>query len=65
MKTLKESLEESPRITNVRLYNTVGVWLGNYNIEEAVQKYGDWIYSKGYSESFDEVSMWIRRNTTK
>ena len=64
MKTLKESIEETSRITKVRLYRTTGEWLGNYDAKEAVQKYGDWIYSSGYSESHNEVSLWIR-NTTK
>jgi hypothetical protein len=65
MKTLKESIQESPRITKVRLYKTTGEWLGNYDIEEAIQKYGDWLYSSAYSESNTEVSIWIRINTTK
>lgn len=64
MKTLKESLEESPRITKVRLHKTTGEWLGNYDVGEAIQKYGDWLYSSGYSEGYNEVSLWIR-NTTK
>lgn len=65
MQTLKESLEESPRITKVRLHRTTGEWLGNYDVEEAIQKYGDWIYSSAYSESYNELSVWIRENTTK
>jgi hypothetical protein len=58
-------LEETPQITKVRLYRTTGEWLGNYEVEEAIQKYGDWLYSSAYSESCNEVSVWIRRNTTK
>ena len=65
MQTLKEAIEELPkRITNVRLYDTQGVYLGNYSTDEAVQKYGDWHYHSGYSESFTEISLWIL-NTTK
>lgn len=65
MQTLKESLEELPQITKVRLYRTTGDWLGNYDIKEAVQEYGNWVCSSGYSESYNEISVWIRRNTTK
>lgn len=65
MKTLKETIKESPRITKVRLYKTTGEWLGNYSVDEAVQEYGNWIYSSAYSESCNELSVWIRKNTTK
>ena len=65
MQTLKESLDELPdRITTVRLIRTTGEFIERCSVEEAVQKYGDWTYSSGYSESFSEVSLWIR-NTTK
>ena len=65
MKTVKESMEELPeRIKTVRLIRTTGEFIGRCSVEEAVQKYGDWIYSSGYSEGFSEVSLWIR-NTTK
>ena len=65
MQTLKESLDELPdRITTVRLVRTTGEFIERCSVEEAAQKYGDWIYSSGYSESHSEVSMWIR-NTTK
>lgn len=60
MKTLKAAIEEMPeRITKVRLYTIRGTWLGNYNRDDAIQKYGDKTYSNGYSESFTEVSLWI------
>ena len=60
MQTLREAIEELPkRITKVRLYTTQGVWLGNYSTEEAIQKYGARRYSAGYSESFNEISLWI------
>ena len=65
MQTLKESLDELPdRITTVRLIRTTGDFIERCSVEEAKQKYGDWVYSGGYSESFSEVSLWIR-NTTK
>ncbi len=65
MKTLKESLDELPdRITTVRLIRTTGEFIERCSVEEAAQKYGDWVYSSGYSESHNEVSLWIR-NTTK
>lgn len=65
MQTLREAIEELPkRITKVRLYTTQGVWLGNYSLDEAIQKYGDSLYSSGYSESFTEISLWIL-NATK
>ena len=66
LKTLKESLEElSRRITTVRLLRTNGDFIDRCSVEEAIQKYGDWIYSSGYSESYNEVSLWIIPNTTK
>lgn len=65
MQTLRESLEELPeRIKTVRLIRTTGDFIERCGVEEAKQKYGDWIYSSGYSESHTEVSLWIR-NTTK
>lgn len=65
MKTVKESIEELPeRIKTVRLIRTTGEFIERCGVNEAIQKYGDWIYSSGYSESFSEVSLWIR-NTTK
>lgn len=65
MQTLRESLEELPeRIKTVRLIRTTGDFIERCGIEEAKQKYGDWTYSSGYSESHTEVSLWIR-NTTK
>lgn len=65
MKTLKESLDELPsRITTVRLIRITGEFIERCSVKEAAQKYGDWIYSSGYSESFSEVSLWII-NTAK
>lgn len=65
MQTLKESLDELPdRITTVRLIRTTGEFIERCGVKEAAQKYGDWMYSSGYSEGYNEVSLWIR-NTTK
>lgn len=65
MQTVRESVEELPeRIRAVRLIHTTRDFIERCSVEEAVQKYGDWIYSSGYSESFSEVSLWII-NTTK
>lgn len=64
MKTLKEALDELPdRIKTVRLIRTTGEFIEKCNVEEASHKYGDWIYNSGYSESYSEVSLWIRNNT--
>ena len=64
MQTLKESIDELPdRIKTVRLIRTTGEFIERCSVEEAVQKYGDWIYSSGYSESHSEVSLWIRNKT--
>lgn len=61
MQTLREALEELPkRITKIRLFTTQGVWLGNYDRDEAIQKYGARCYNAGYSDSFNEISIWIR-----
>ena len=65
MQTVKQSIEELPeRIKTVRLIRTTGEFIERCSTEDAVQKYGDWTYSSGYSESHTEVSLWIR-NTTK
>ena len=65
MKTVKESIEELPeRIKTVRLIRTTGEFIERCGVDEAIQKYGDWTYSSGYSEGHTEVSIWIR-NTTK
>ncbi len=65
MKTVKQSIEELPeRIETVRLVRTTGEFIERCSVAEAIQKYGDWMYSSGYSESHTEVSLWIR-NTTK
>lgn len=64
MQTVKESIEELPeRIKTVRLIHTTGDFIERCGVEEAIQKYGDWIYSSGYSESHTEVSLWIRNRT--
>lgn len=65
MKTLKTAIEELPeRITTVRLIRTTGEFIERCGVTEAVQKYGDMLYSSGYSESHHEVSLWAM-NATK
>ena len=66
MKTVKQAIEELPeRIKTVRIYNYKGQYLGTYDVNTVVEKYGYLNYSSGYSESFSEISMWICSNTTK
>ena len=66
MKTVKQAIEELPeRIKTIRIYNFQGEYLGTYDTNNVVEKYGDWNYHSGYSESFSEISMWICSNTTK
>ena len=65
MQTLKESFEGSARAKTLRLIEKFsGRFIARLPIEEALEQYGDWIYSNGYSESFTEISVWIF-NTTK
>ena len=62
--TVRESIEETPvRITTFRLHKTTGEILGNFSRAEAIEQYGGWIYSSGYSEGNGVVSLWIRYNT--
>ena len=65
MQTLKESFKGDTRTKTLRLYHTTGERIARLPIEEAIQQYGDWIWSCGYSESFTEVSVWIWNYTTK
>ena len=59
MKTLKEVFKGNKRIEILRLNSTMGQFIERLPIDEAIQKYGNCIYSCGYSESFTEVSVWI------
>lgn len=65
MQTLKEAFEGNTRTKTLRLITSMGDFIARLPIEEAIQQYGDWLYSSAYSESSTEVSVWIRRNTTK
>ena len=66
MKTVKESIEELPeRIKTIRIHNYKGEYLGTYDPQTVIEKYGHLNYSSGYSESFSKVSIWIYGNTTK
>lgn len=59
MQTLRESFEGDTRTKTVRLYHITGERIARLPIEEAIQQYGDWLQTCGYSESFTEVSVWI------
>ena len=65
MKTLREAFEGDTRTKTLRLYQTTGERIARLPMTEALQQYGDWVYSCGYSESFTEVSVWISNHTTK
>lgn len=60
MGTLVEHIENLPdRIKAVKLYRITGEWLATLSTKEAIEQYGSWDYSGGYSDSFDTVSIWI------
>jgi hypothetical protein len=63
MQTLKESFKDNTRTKTLRLIRMTGEFIARLPIEEALEKYGDWIYCNGYSESFTEVSVWILNST--
>jgi hypothetical protein len=58
-KTLREAFADNTRTQTLRLYHITGERIARLPIEEAIEKYGDWEYCNGYSESFTEVSVWI------
>ena len=59
MKTLMEAFEGDTRTKTIRLIRTNGERIARIPIEEALEKYGECLYSCAYSESYDEVSVWI------
>lgn len=59
MRTLREVFESNKRTQILRLNSTMGQFIERLPIDEAIQKYGNCIYSCGYSESFTEISVWI------
>jgi hypothetical protein len=65
MQTLREAFEGNMRTKTLRLIRTTGEFIERLPIEEALEKYGHCIYYSAYSESFTEVSVWIRVHTTK
>ena len=65
MQTLRESFQDDVRTETLRLYRTTGDFVARLPIDEALERYGEWIYTGAYSESCTEVSVWIMRNTTK
>ena len=61
-KTVKQAIDEMPeRITKIRILNYQGMYLGTFGRNEAIEKYGYYSYSSGYSEGFTEVSIWVRK----
>lgn len=60
--TVKQAIDEMPeRITTIRVLNYQGVWLGAFSRKDAIERYGHYSYSAGYSEGFNEISMWVRK----
>ena len=60
MGTLIKEIENlSGRINAVKLYRITGEWLATLSPKEAIEQYGSWDYSGGYSDAFDTVSIWI------
>ena len=59
MKTLMEAFEGDTRTKTIRLIRITGERIARLPIDEALEKYGECLYSCAYSESYDEVSVWI------
>lgn len=57
--TLRQAFEGDTRTKTIRLIRTNGERIARLPIEEALEKYGECLYSCAYSESYDEVSVWI------
>jgi len=65
METLREAFADNQRTKTLRLIRFTGEFLARLPIEEAIEQYGDWIYSSAYSESFTELSVWIMKPIEK
>ena len=63
METLREAFANNVRTKTLRLIRMTGEFIARLPIEEALEQYGDWIYCNAYSESFTEITVWIRNNT--
>lgn len=60
MGTLIKEIESVPdRIRTIKLYRITGEWLATLSPKEAIEQYGSWDYSCGYSDLFDTISIWI------
>lgn len=59
MITLKEQFKNDTKTKILKLRRITGEFIANLPVEEAIAKYGDWIYSHGYSDSFTEVMVWV------
>lgn len=65
MQTLREAFNDNTKTKTLRLIRSTGEFIARLPIEEALKRYGNWIYRNAYSESFTEVSVWISNYTTK
>ena len=63
METLREAFANNVRTKTLRLIRMTGEFIARLPIEEALEQYGDWIYCNAYSDSFTEITVWIRNNT--
>lgn len=60
MGTLIKEIENVPnRIRTIKLYRITGEWIATLSPKEAIEQYGSWDYSCGYSDSSDTISIWI------
>lgn len=63
MQTLREAFKNNTRTRTLRLIRSTGEFIAQLPIEEALEQYGDWIFRIAYSESFEELSVWISNPT--
>lgn len=59
MQTLREVFKNDTSTKTLRLISTRGLFIAELPIEEALQRYGDWLYHTAYSDSFTKISVWI------
>ena len=60
MGTLIKEIESVPdKIRTIKLYRITGEWLATLSPKEAIEQYGSWDYSCGYSDSSDTILIWI------
>lgn len=59
METLKEHMKNDTRTKIIRLINIRGQWIETGDRDYIIEKYGDRIYSSGYSEGYGKVDIWV------